>query len=414
LTRREVLGVGVAAAGSFAALSADAVWAPAKTEHASVPARRLEVSFDEGWLFHRADASGAQASRFDDGSWRRLDVPHDWQVDDLPYAPSDADAGATTDPSAFAFQSNSGNAPPVIGPFDMRVGVRTQGFTVPGVGWYRKHFSVPKLIRDAREARPGGYEQRVELRFDGVYMGADFWLNDMHLGSHPYGFVPTIFDVTDHLKADGENVVAVRVDTTKAPQHFYMGSGIYWHTWLTITGPLRIPTFGVFVTTPVVGKRSRVVVAVEVANEGAAPAVVQVRATIKDPQHRVVARTTSTRHAVRPRAQTTVTVDRWVGGAQLWSPEAPNLYTVESEVLVGGKAVDSVTTTFGIRSLVFNSQVGFLLNGNPVKVLGGCIHHDHGALGAAAIDRAEERTIETLKVGSTQSAHHTTQGPLIN
>jgi hypothetical protein len=157
LTRRQALESGAVALGAFA-FDTDPAAARTmkKKEHGSMPAGRFLASFDAGWLFHRGDVSGGQAPAFDDSSWRKLDVPHDWQIEDLPYAPADADGGTTADPSGFAFEtggSSNGTPPAVIGPLDAQKGTSGQGYTVVGVGWYRKHFTVPSLPIDERESR---------------------------------------------------------------------------------------------------------------------------------------------------------------------------------------------------------------------------------------------------------------------
>src|SRR6185437_12122883 len=228
-----------------------------------------EMSFDEGWLFFRGDPPHARAPAFNDSSWRQLDVPHDWRIEDLPDPTSD-DGGATSDPSAFAFityPSPEGKPPARIGPFDVHgdpikdgvaSGGRTQGYTVGGVGWYRKHFTVPTASPADPEIGGG---QQVELRFDGVYQNADVYLNGVHLGFHPNGYTAFSFDLTPHLLGDGVNVLAVRVDDKGETSRWYSGSGIYRHTQLVVTGPVRIPVWGVYVTTPVVSASRSVVYA---------------------------------------------------------------------------------------------------------------------------------------------------------
>src|SRR5262249_32638181 len=159
---------------------------------------------------------------------------------------------------------------------------------------------------------------------------------------------------------------------------WYSGSGINRHTWLTVTGPVRIPLWGVHVTTPVVDERGSVArVEVQVVNSGA-PTTASVRMTVLDQRGRPVARTTTPAEAVGTAATQTYTSELSISDAELWSPEEPNLYQVRAEILVGDRAADVVTTTFGVRSLVFNGTAGFLLNGKPYKVRGGNNHHDHG------------------------------------
>ncbi|MFJ3778822.1 glycoside hydrolase family 2 TIM barrel-domain containing protein [Streptomyces sp. NPDC090075] len=384
VTRRQALGL---AAATAAALEVGLPAARAAATAARVPRER---SFDAGWLFLRGDPDGAQQPSYDDTAWRALDLPHDWSIEDLPYAGS-TDGAATSDPSLLVLKDPDPAQPPApqeIGPFDT---ARSQnggstGYTVGGLGWYRKHFEL-----DAEHA---------ELRFDGVYQNADVWLNGVHLGFHPYGYTSFAYDLGAHLDRTGPNLLAVRVDNSGRNSRWYSGSGIYRHTWLTVTGPVRIPLWGVHVTTPEVGAR-RSTVHVEVTVEGA-PA--DVRVTVLDPHGDPVAtRRTATG------ATGTAALDLPVRSAALWSPDSPHLYTARAEVLVGGRVVDTVSTAFGIRSLLWNGEVGFRLNGETVKITGGCVHHDHGPLGAVALDRSEERRVELLKAAgfnALRTAHN--------
>lgn len=380
-----------------------------------------DMSFDADWKFFLGDLTNAQAPAFADAGWRTLDLPHDWRIEDLPGGSDDG--GATANPSLYAFHSlpsTDGVAPAVIGPFDLNAdptpdmdltipgfgrilmpGGRGQGYTVGNVGWYRKHFSVPAVA---------GAGQRVELCFDAVYRNADVWLNGVHLGSHPNGYTPFAYDLTPHLNANGDNILAVRVDNRGKPSRWYSGSGIYRHTWLTITAPVRIPLWGVQVTTPTVGvTRSTASVTVQVKNTGAAAATASVRMIVQDPRGRTVATQTTVVQSLTNGANTEYRAELPIDNAALWSPEHPNLYKVRTEVLIDGQVIDAVDTSFGIRSIVFSGSAGFLLNGRGYKLRGANIHHDHGPLGAAAIDRAEVRTIEVLKAAgfnAVRAAHN--------
>jgi len=389
VTRRQALQLGAATAGLLALEAA-----PAAAEPGPRPLVR-EQSFDDGWRFFRGDTAGAQSPSFDDSSWQALDLPHDWSIEDLPYA-TDTNGAATADPSLLVPQTppTIPGLPAVIGPFDPRNSANggSIGYTVGGIGWYRKEFQRPH----------GGH---VELRFDGVYQNADIWLNETHLGFHPYGYTSFAYDLTPHLK-QGTNVLAVRVDNSGRNSRWYSGSGIYRHTWLTVTGPVRIPLWGVSVTTP---DTSTAHVAVSVANLGADAARAAVRVTVRDPRGRVVATRQTTAQPVGGNATVESALDLPVAHPRLWSPETPDLYTAHTEVLVRAEVVDSVTTTFGIRTLTWNGQVGFLLNGEPVEIMGGNVHHDHGPLGAVSLARAEERRVEILKAAgfnSIRTAHN--------
>jgi beta-galactosidase len=398
LSRRRALQLGAATAGLVALEAGQAAAEPASTSSAKPARERL---FDEDWLFLRGDATGAEAPAFDDSTWRALDLPHDWSIEDLPYATS-TDGAATSDPSLLVPQVpvEVPGLPQVIGPFDPQNSANggSIGYTVVGIGWYRKHFRLPE------------HAEHVELRFDGVYENADIWLNGTHLGFHPYGYTSFAYDLTPHLNRTGRNVLAVRVDNSGRNSRWYSGSGIYRHTWLTVTGAVRIPLWGVSVTTPEVSARRSVArVAVSFANLGAGSATTSARVTVLDPRGHVVAVSTSSAVAVEPGGTTESTLDLPVEHASLWSPESPRLYTARAEVLVRGKVVDTVTTTFGIRTLTWNGEVGFLLNGKPIEIMGGNVHHDHGPLGAVALTRSEERRVELLKAAgfnSIRTAHN--------
>ena len=257
---------------------------------------------------------------------------------------------------------------------------------VGGTGWYRKHFTLASA--DAKKL--------VAVRFDGVYMNADFWINGQLLGNHPYGYTSFEFDLTPYLKPAGqENVLAVRVRNEGKNSRWYSGSGIYRHTWLTVTDPIHVPTWGVFVTTPEVSKEKAVVkIASEVRNASKANVVVRVR--VLDATGKTV---TTTESKLRLPANETRPVEQTleVRSPKLWSPDSPELYSAEVEIVAAGKTVDTVSTPFGIRKIEVDAENGFRLNGQMLKLKGGCMHHDNGPLGSAAIDRAEERRVELMK-----------------
>ncbi|WP_392675779.1 glycoside hydrolase family 2 TIM barrel-domain containing protein [Streptomyces sp. LN785] len=396
-----MIQLGALAAGS-AVLGVDQQAAAADMDGRSEGGQPRERSFDEGWLFFRGDVGDGQTPSFDDGSWRGLELPHDWSIEDLPYA-SSQDGGATSDPSLLAVKDpdpTAPDAPQVIGPFD-RVNSQNGGstaYTVGGIGWYRKHFKLSEITGNHAASGADENDTHVELRFDGVYQNADVWLNGTHLGFHPYGYTSFAYDVTPHLDPKGTNVLAVRVDNSGQNSRWYSGSGIYRHTWLTVTGAVRIPLSGVHVTTPEVSAhRSVAQVKVSVANLGVAASSASVRVTVLDPHGQVVNVREASAQSVGAGATADSSLDVPILQAELWSQDSPNLYTARADVLVRGRVVDTAVTTFGIRSLVWNGEAGFLLNDKPVKITGGCLHHDHGPMGAVALDRSEERRVEILK-----------------
>ena len=327
------------------------------------------VSFDGNWRFKKDSAIDASPMSFDDSKWRTLDLPHDWSIEDLP-------AGQAGLPN----QSDS-----VVGPFTTKsVGTTATGYTVGGIAWYRKHFTLNNTSN-----------KRVAIYFDGVYMNSDVWINGHHLGNHPYGYTPFYYDLTPYLKQNGENVLAVRVRNEGKNSRWYSGSGIYRHVFLTITNPVHIEQWGVYITTPNVSETSASVnIQTAIFNDRQNGQPLKLRAKILNAKNNVVA-TTETNIPISHNVPISQTLE--LPGPHLWSTESPYLYHAVTDILQGEKIIDHVVTNFGIRSINITADKGFLLNGKPVELKGGCVHHDNGPLGAAAIDRAEERKAELLK-----------------
>ncbi len=284
----------------------------------------------------------------------------------------------------------AGNKSVRVGPFDpgQSEGGASTGHVLGGLGWYRKHFTLT----------PAENNQFVAVRFDGVYMNADFWINGQHLGNHPYGYTSFEFDLTPYLKPAGqENVIAVRVRNEGKNSRWYSGSGIYRHTWLTVTDPIHVPTWGVFVTTPEVSKEKAIVkIATEVRNDSGVEADLIVRARVLNSKGKTVQTGESKLHLASNDTRTVEQVIE-VRSPKLWSPDSPELYSAEIEIAAAGKTVDEASTHFGIRKIEVDAENGFRLNGQMLKLKGGCMHHDNGLLGSATIDRAEERRVELMK-----------------
>jgi beta-galactosidase len=351
----------------------------AESEHPTADAGRNQ-SFDADWRFHLGDVSGAESPDFDDAAWRRLDLPHDWSVENLPHSPDENGHGAVW---------GGIDVPLQVGPFDMyhSEGKRDTGWFVGGTGWYRKRFRVNGM----------GQGSQAEILFDGVYMNSDVWLNGHYLGNHPYGYTSFAYDLTPYIKRDGENVVAVRVRNEGRNSRWYSGSGIYRHVWLNVTKDIRVPTWGIYVTTPQVSAQSAAVaVAFKVENLQKVARQVTVRVWLLDSRSRVAGNHASSQE-VPAASHADVKQTIAVSTPQLWSPATPHLYRAEIELATDGKTVDRVSTTFGIRKVEVDAQNGLRINGEAVKLRGGCMHHANGLLGSAAIDRADERRVELMK-----------------
>lgn len=302
--------------------------------------------FNDGWSFMLADIPEAKAPDFDSRGWQKITLPHDWSI------------GERFDRNAPA--GNDG------------------GYLPAGTGWYRKAFTLP--------AAPAG--RKVQLYFEGVYMNSEVFVNGHPAGGHPYGYSSFFVDVTPYV-TKGRNVVAVRVDNSQQKNcRWYSGSGIYRNVWLVETGLARIDNYGVHIVTP---DLNTAVVSTTVVSdrEVAAPLEVTVE---------VAGVTASGRCSVKAVGEpVTVSQTLRLPGAKTWSPSSPNLYTARITVREDGRIIDEVEETFGFRTVAWSADGGFLLNGEPLLLNGGCVHHDNGILGAAAFDRAEHYRVEQMK-----------------
>jgi beta-galactosidase len=275
----------------------------------------------------------------------------------------------------------------ISGPFDSwSEGGKSEAYTRGGVGWYRKHFTVPAEWKD----------KRVLVQFDGVYMDADVWLNGKHLGQHSYGYTSFALDLTDHLKTEN-NVLAVEVKNIQPSSRWYAGSGIYRHVWLKAFAPIHIANWGTAVVTPKVSlDMAEVRVRTTIENTTGKRQEVVLETVIVGPDGKKSEQMQSVNRISEREPYKYEQVFRIVL-PRLWSPDSPSLYKAVSTLKMGDEVLDESQTVFGIRSLEFDVKKGFLLNGKPTVLKGACMHHDNGPLGAAAYDRAEERKVELMK-----------------
>ncbi|GAB3959950.1 glycoside hydrolase family 2 TIM barrel-domain containing protein [Spirosoma harenae] len=323
--------------------------------------------FDSDWRFLKDSTIQAERPGYNDMNWRKLDLPHDWSIENLPNPAVDK----------------------VSGPFSRAsVGGTSTGYTVGGTGWYRKAFTLS----------PSEQKKNVWIQFDGAYTETDVWLNGHHLGYHPYGYTPFYYDLTPYLSPSGQaNVLAVRVKNFGQNSRWYTGSGIYRHVWLTVADPIHIAPFGLSITTPQVSQQSaQIQITTTLINTTKSQGSLALQTTLIGPDGKRIS--TNQQSVVIPAPGSAEAKQLLiVAKPQLWSPETPHLYRATVVLVAGKKRLDSVTTTVGIRSIEFDAKRGFVLNGKRVLLKGGCIHHDNGPLGSAAIDRAEERKVELLK-----------------
>jgi beta-galactosidase len=354
------------------------------THHASQAQQRMHINFDEGWKFHLGHAgdpardfhygtatifskSGAAPGtaidpRFNDASWRSLDLPHDWAVE-LPFV-------------------DSGN-------FDvMAHGYKPVGGFYPGtsIGWYRKHFSVP--LRDSG--------QRFQLQFDGVFRNADFWINGFYLGKNQSGYVGIAYDITDYLNYDRENVLVVRVDASQYEGWFYEGAGIYRHVWLNQYNNLHIAADGVFVYATVTGDQATLTLKTTIENQDPSGGSCTVLQYVTD-RNGLRLQRKEMPVTLKPDQSTVIKQNLTVSHPRLWSVDDPYLYRIVSLIKRNGKTVDSIQQRFGIRTIRIDPAQGFFLNGRHLKIKGTNNHQDHAGLGSALPDYLQYYRVRLLK-----------------
>jgi beta-galactosidase len=357
---------------------------------------REKLLLDFGWRFHLGDicsvegdqgygsgeafakageAYGAVKPDFDDSAWRTLDLPHDWAVE-LEFVNVQSDA------------------------------VKDHGFKPVGrqfpktsIGWYRRTLTVPK----SDEGR------RLAVQFDGVFRGSTVWMNGHYLGQNLSGYSEFGYDITDYVQFGQKNVLVVRVDASQYEGWFYEGAGIYRHVWLVKHAPLHIPQYGVFVAPKVEGQTARVDIETKVGNEQASEVRFAVSSVVLDEKGRTVADVASEILTLDGYGQKTVRQRVEVANPLLWSLEAPHLYKLVSLVNSGNATADRTETMFGIRTVRFDKDNGFFLNGKRVEIQGVCCHQDHAGVGSALPDRLQEYRIERLKemgVNAYRTSHN--------
>ena len=305
-----------------------------------------------GWLFHLGDAPEASYMGYDDRSWRRVTLPHDWAVEH---------------------------------PFD-RSWASGTGYLPGGTGWYRKHFELS-------EAEASG---QVRITFQGIYKHARIWINSNYLGQHAYGYTSFSFDISEFIRP-GENVVAVRVEHEDvADSRWYTGSGIDRNVLLTCSDRVSFGESGVYAVTEQADAKQatlRIIFAADGAES--------VRFRLLAPGGKSVGE---------------ISGDAGIGVLRMpvrhprrWSPADPYLYTLRGEALAGGEVRDAVEIPFGVRTFRFDPDHGFFLNGDNLKLKGVCVHHDAGCLGAAVpkdVWRARLESFRRMGCNAIRTAHN--------
>ena len=317
--------------------------------------QRSVENIDLEWRFHLGDVDGASQPGYDDSGWRRLDLPHDWAVE-----------------GDFSQANPSGV---------------TGGALPGGVGWYRKTF----IIDAADEGK------RVSVLFEGSYMNTEVFVNGRPLGVRPYGYVSFGYDITPYIKWGGENVVAVRVDNSEQPNsRWYSGCGIYRSVYLVKTAPLHIARWGTYTYSVVTGGNADLNVETTVENDTEKDAGIEIGLKLLDAGGETVAAVKYPAVAEAEK-QTMSSTMLSVGNPHLWDTASPYLYRLVTDIYHSGNVIDSDTVRIGFRTVAFDAEKGFFLNGRNMKINGVCLHHDHGCLGAAFNRRAMQRQLQMMK-----------------
>ncbi|RNL52609.1 DUF4982 domain-containing protein [Pedobacter jejuensis] len=324
---------------------------------------RTRTNFNKNWKFLLGDEPAAKSPAFIDTKWRKLTLPHDWGIE---------------------------------GKFDEKNPAKPEGGGLPtGIGWYRKEFIAPVDFQN----------RLITIEFDGVYKNSEVWINGKYLGKRPYGYSSFAYEISQYLKT-GKNIIAVKVDNSAQPDsRWYSGSGIYRNIWLTSTAKVAVSNWGTFITADNSGK---VEIQTQIQNKTLKLQTVVLINSVYS---------TTGKLLVKSKAQTAKTdtsgailkANLEIKNPVLWSVENPYQYKLVTQIFQNGKVIDSYHTKFGVRSFNFDAQKGFSLNGKPMKILGVCLHHDLGALGAAVNVRAMERQLEIMKkmgVNAIRTSHN--------
>lgn len=327
------------------------------------------VKFNDDWLFSLKDDSASHNPSFDDSRWRKLHLPHDWSVE------------AQLSPSLAS----------------------CTGYLPGGIGWYRKHFTVT-------DDSPRHY-----IYFEGAYNRSEIYLNGHLLGKRPNGYVSFMYDLTPYLKP-GNNVLAVRIDHSRyADSRWYTGSGIYRDVWMVSASDVHFALWGVgWHAASLTDRRAEVAVETEIEKHLPLSGKLEVKAALYDASGRLVAQK-SARVSDVGQGRSKQSLMLKVPRPQRWDLDSPYLYTLKTELFHNGKRMDGSETPVGLRTLKFDANKGFALNGRWMKVKGVCLHHDAGTLGAVVPEEVWRRRLLNLKeigVNAIRMSHNP-QAPVV-
>lgn len=328
---------------------------------------KRDFNFGTSYFSYLAKAGygdGAASANFDDRAWRKLDLPHDWAIE----------------------QPFSANA-------SFSHGFKAIGRNFPGtsIGWYRKSFVIPQSDTG----------RKVSVVFDGVFRNSIVWVNGHYMGTEESGYNSFEYDISDVLNYGGNNVIAVRVDAIMEEGWFYEGAGIYRHVWLSKTNPVNITSNGSFITSEIKGNNAIVTAKTQISNESFFAKNVELLQTVIDADGQTVATHKLSNIELKPFETKELAASLNVDHPKLWDLESPYLYKIIASVVEKDNELDHYETAFGIRTIFFDPKEGFFLNGKNVKLKGTNNHQDHAGVGTAMPDQLIYWRIKALKeIGS--------------
>lgn len=342
---------------------------------AAIPAvfayRISDISLDDEWLFHRGDANAAQEKSFDTSAWETVKVPHDWAIGMSFNMNYDKQFTQVMQDGENEARTRTG---------------RTGALPFEGVGWYRKTLELPK----SEEGK------RVYAQFDGAMSRAKVWLNGEYVGQWPYGYASFELDLTKFFKFGEPNQLAVRLENLPNASRWYAGAGLFRDVRLAVKPQTHVENWGTYITTPRISDSAAICrVETSLADFSKSPAKISVKTVIIAPDGKKVAEALSDVKIDKGKGKTIQEIE--LKSPTLWTLEAPKLYTAKTLVFADGKQIDEYFTKFGVRSISYDRDGGFKLNGKRVQFKGVCMHHDLGPIGAAFNVSAARRQIEMLK-----------------
>jgi beta-galactosidase len=295
---------------------------------------------------------------FNDAAWRTVQLPHDYIVEGT--FTSTAETSHASLPLANA--------------------------------WYRLRFPVPVSARG----------QSVWIDFDGVYHNSTVWINGHYLGYWYSGYAGFRYDISPYVLPGQTNVLTVHVDPHNDEGWWYEGGGIYRHVWLNIANPLHVAPWGTLVTSSVQGPvtngnaSATLTITTTITNVGAQAQSCALVSQVVGPDG-VTAGTVTTQATIPGGTGTNLIQTLPVANAHLWSLDIPQLYELQTSIQQNGQPVDTVNTPFGIRSIFFDVNNGFFLNGQRVEIKGMCNHQDFAGVGIGMPDNLLYWRVKQLK-----------------